>query len=37
MARAEIPLVNLVDHLKEYDNATLSRFVIRQFETSFKK
>ena len=37
MARAEIPLVNLEDHLKEYDKATLSRFVIRQLETSFRK
>jgi nanoRNase/pAp phosphatase (c-di-AMP/oligoRNAs hydrolase) len=37
MARAEIPLANLESHLREYDNATLSRFVIRQFETSVRK
>jgi nanoRNase/pAp phosphatase (c-di-AMP/oligoRNAs hydrolase) len=34
MARAEIPLVNLEGHLKEYSNATLSQFVTRQFEKS---
>lgn len=36
MARAEIPLVNLEGHLKEYDTATLSQFVIRQFEKSVR-
>jgi nanoRNase/pAp phosphatase (c-di-AMP/oligoRNAs hydrolase) len=32
MARAELPLVTLEGHLKEYSNATLSQFVIRQCE-----
>ena len=36
MARAEIPLVNLEGHLKEYDNAMLSQFVSRQFEKSVR-
>jgi len=36
MARAEIPLVNLEDHFKEYSNAILSQFVIRQFEKSVR-
>jgi nanoRNase/pAp phosphatase (c-di-AMP/oligoRNAs hydrolase) len=36
MARAEIPLVNLESHLKEYNNATLNPFVIRQFEKSIR-
>ena len=36
MARAEIPLANLEGYLKEYDNAALSPFVIRQFETSVR-
>ncbi|MDX1708122.1 MAG: DHH family phosphoesterase [Desulfobacterales bacterium] len=34
MARAEIPLANLEGYLKKFDNATLSPFVIRQFEKS---
>ena len=37
MARAEIPLANLEGHLKDNDVATLSRFVIRRFETSARK
>ena len=36
MARAEIPLANLEGYLKEDDNATLSPFVIRQFEKSLR-
>jgi nanoRNase/pAp phosphatase (c-di-AMP/oligoRNAs hydrolase) len=36
MARAEIPLVNLKGHLQEQDTATLSQFVIRQFEKSVR-
>ncbi|NNL75131.1 MAG: hypothetical protein HKO68_02205 [Desulfobacterales bacterium] len=36
MARAEIPLVNVAGHLKDWSNATVSRFVIRQFEKSLK-
>jgi nanoRNase/pAp phosphatase (c-di-AMP/oligoRNAs hydrolase) len=34
MARAEIPLVNLAGHLKEYGEATLRPFVMQQFEKS---
>jgi nanoRNase/pAp phosphatase (c-di-AMP/oligoRNAs hydrolase) len=36
MARVEIPLENLEGYQKEYDNATLSPFVIRQFEKSVR-
>ena len=34
MARAEIPLVNLAGHLKEFGEATLRPFVMQQFEKS---
>jgi len=34
MARAEIPLVNLAGHLKEYGEATLRPFIMQQFEKS---
>jgi nanoRNase/pAp phosphatase (c-di-AMP/oligoRNAs hydrolase) len=36
MARAEIPLANLEGYLKKYGNASLSQFVIRQFEKSVR-
>jgi nanoRNase/pAp phosphatase (c-di-AMP/oligoRNAs hydrolase) len=36
MARAEIPLANLEDQLKNNDDASLSRFVLQQFETSLR-
>jgi len=36
MARAEIPLASLAGQIKENDSATLSRFVIRQFEKSIR-
>lgn len=37
MARAEIPLGNLEDQIKEYSNETVSRFVVRQFERATEK